>query len=96
MTGAINNLAASAAGAPLTSSQGVKSKREADTRETERRRRIQDEFHQVDQTETAEAVRGAEDSTQEQTREDHEQHAMGYSPRGRAKGDDHPKLDLSA
>ena len=97
MTGAINNLAASAAGAPLSSAKGVKDKREVERREAERRRGIRDEFHsQVDQTETVEAVRGAEDSTQEQTREDHEQHASGYSARGRPTGDDHPKLDLSA
>ncbi|MEZ6318787.1 MAG: hypothetical protein R3B49_08545 [Phycisphaerales bacterium] len=97
MTGAINNLAASAAGAPLTSAQGVKAKREEETREAKRRRGIRDEFHsEVDQTESAEAVRGAEDSTQEQTREDHEEHATGYSARGRPKGDDHPRLDLSA
>ena len=96
MTGAINNLAASHAGAPLTSHQAVKEKRREETRVAEKRRARDAYEPVVTEVEAGEAVRTAEDSTQEQTREDHQQHAVGYEPTGRAMTDRSPRVDLSA
>ncbi|GJM18024.1 MAG: hypothetical protein DHS20C14_02370 [Phycisphaeraceae bacterium] len=95
MTGAINNLAASAAGAPLTSAQANKAKKREETQRAQRRARDMFE-HQVEQVEHAEGPRRAEDATQEQTREDHQTHGLEYGADGSAKHGPKRKVDLSA
>ena len=94
MTGAVNNLAASAAGSPLTSAREAKRKEE-----TERaRRRLRAEqprevLAPVDEVELTDAVRNLKDNTQEETHEDREEHpAYGTQPDGTPGR----RIDLSA
>ena len=42
------------------------------------------------------SVRTLKDSTQEESREDREEHGVGYNARAVKRDGDHPKLDLSA
>lgn len=90
----MNNVAASAAGAPLSSSQQVKAKKQ---REQESRlRRAGDAYEPtVTETEHIDAVRNLKDSTQEESREDAQEHGVGYRKQ-RDKPGDSPRLDLNA
>jgi len=93
MTGAVNNVAASSiAGAPQQSRAGVVDKRKAEEAD-ERRKSIRDEFKKsVDEALHAEAVRSAKDPSQEESREDREEHDVGYHKRDAET----QRLDLSA
>ncbi len=93
MTGAINNVAASSvAGAPQQTRSAAKENRKADETD-ERRKRVRDEFRKsVDEALEADAVRSVKDPTQEESREDREEHDVGYHK----KDGDGKRLDLSA
>lgn len=95
MTGAINNLASSLAGAPAASKQASKVKASETFDKTLKRRRIKDEYNaQVEQVEHIDAVRNLEDADQEAAREDRQEHETAYRPPRR---DDQPgRLDLNA
>ncbi|MEZ6244250.1 MAG: hypothetical protein R3B57_14540 [Phycisphaerales bacterium] len=95
MTGAVNNVAASSiAGAPQQSRSVSKENKKADEADA-RRKAIRDEFKKsVDEALAADAVRSAKDPSQEESREDHEEHDVGYH---KHDGDGEQKrLDLSA
>lgn len=95
MTGAINNLAASLAGAPVASNQASKAKASESFEKTLKRRRIKDEYNaQVEQVEHIEAVRTLADADQEDAREDRQEHETAYRPPKRA--DQPGRLDLNA
>lgn len=97
MTGAINNLAASAAGAPVSSQKGVRDKRKADAEEARRRDDVRDRFDKrVSEVEEIDAIRTAKDATQEESREDREEHSVGYRPDGLKFGQRRGELDLNA
>ena len=93
MTGAVNNVAASSiAGAPQQTRSAAKENRKADEADA-RRKGIRDEFKKsVDEALEADAVRSVKDSTQEESREDREEHDVGYHK----KDGENPRLDLSA
>ncbi len=95
MTGAINNVAASSiAGAPQQSRSVSKENRKADEAEA-RRKGIRDEFKKsVNEALEADAVRSAKDPTQEESREDREEHDVGYHKRD--DGGEQTRIDLSA
>lgn len=94
MTGAINNLASSLAGAPVASKQAAKAKASESFEKALQRRRIKDEYNaKVEQTEQIDAVRNLADADQEDAREDREAqngNDMPYAPPR------HGGLDLSA
>lgn len=94
MTGAINNLASSLAGAPVSSNQASKAKASESFEKTLQRRRIKDEYNaQVEQVEHIDAVRTLSHADQEEAREDREEQQTGYAPtKGRRPG----RLDLNA
>lgn len=90
----MNNVAASAAGAPLSSSQQVRNKKQ---REDESRlRRAGDAYEPtISEIEHIDAVRNLKDSTQEEAREDRQEHGIGYRKQ-RSKPGDPPRIDLNA
>jgi hypothetical protein len=94
MTGAINNLAASLAGAPVASKQAAKAKASESFDKALQRRRIKDQYDaKVEQTEQIDAVRNLADADQEDAREDREANqgsSMPYAPKR------HGRIDLSA
>jgi hypothetical protein len=93
MTGAINNLAASLAGAPVTSNQGSKAKAAESFEKTFKRRRIKDEYNaKVEQTEQIHAVRTLADADQEEAREDRQEQQGDYRSNPGTPG----RLDLNA
>jgi len=95
MTGAINNLASSLAGAPATSNQASKVKARESFDKTLKRRRIKDEYHaQVEEVEQIDAVRKLADADQEDAREDRQEHEKAYRPPKRV--DQPGRLDLNA
>jgi len=97
MTGAINNLASSLSGAPVSSAAASKAKAEESFKATYKRKLIKDEYNAaVEETEHIEAVRSLADADQEDAREDRQEHETGYPAYRRASGPDTPRLDLNA
>lgn len=95
MTGAINNLASSLAGAPASSNQASKVKANESFDKTLRRRRIKDEYNApVEQIEQIDAVRTLADADQEEAREDRQEQQAAYQ---RPNREDQPgRLDIHA
>jgi hypothetical protein len=99
MTGAINNLASSLAGAPASSNAASRKKQAEDTDKARRRGRAFDEFlASVEHVEQLDAVRSLADADQEEAKEDRQEHQVGYNAQGgrRAPKDSKPGLDLNA
>jgi len=100
MTGAINNLASSLAGAPVSSDRAARKKAREETAKSQSRARADDEYRaRVDQLEEIDAARKLADADQEEASEDRTEHHVGYDPEGqrrRAGDGDHSSLDLSA
>lgn len=95
MTGAINNLASSLAGAPAASKQASKVKASESFEKTLKRRRIKDEYNaQVEQVEQIEAVRTLADADQEDAREDRQANQSGYP--GPNRENQPGRLDINA
>jgi len=100
MTGAITNLAASLAGAPVSSDRASRRKAREETSKSQSRARVLDEYRaRVDQVEEIDATRQLADADQEEALEDRTEHHVGYDPDGvqrRRPDDEHPNLDLRA
>jgi hypothetical protein len=99
MTGAINNLASSLAGAPASSNAASRQKQAEDTDKARRRGRGFDQYlASVEHVEQIDAVRNLADADQEEANEDRQEHQIGYNARGsrRASKDGKPNLDLNA
>ena len=99
MTGAINNLASSLAGAPASSNAASRKQQSEDTDKARRRGRAFDEYlASVEQVEQLDAVRSLADADQEEAKEDRQEHQVSYNASGsrRASNDDRPSLDLNA
>lgn len=98
MTGSINNLASSLAGAPASSNAASRRKAAEDTDKARRRGRSEDSYKStVAKLEQIDAVRKLADADQEEALEDRAEHQIGYKPKGGR--DDHesrPRLDLNA
>ena len=97
MTGAINNLAASLSGAPVSSAASSKAKTEETFKATYKRKLIKDEYNtQVEEVEHIDAVRSLADADQEDAKEDRQEHQTGYPAYQRALQDRPKRLDLNA
>ncbi|PCI06910.1 hypothetical protein COB72_11185 [bacterium] len=97
MTGAINNLAASLSGAPVSSAAASKAKAEETFKATYKRKLIKDEYNtQVEEVEHIDAVRNLADADQEEAKEDRQEHQTGYPEYQRALKDRPKRLDLNA
>lgn len=97
MTGAINNLASSLAGAPVSSSTASRAKSAESFEKTFRRKRIKDEYNaRVEQTELIDSVRSLEDANQEAAQEDRRAQHTGYPPYKRPLIEHPSRLDLNA
>ncbi|MBO6513726.1 MAG: hypothetical protein JJ974_07165 [Phycisphaerales bacterium] len=98
MTGAINNLASSLAGAPASSNTAARKKQAEDTDTSRRRGRVHDSYQAaVEQVEQLDAVRKLADADQEEAREDRQEHQIGYKRTGQGRSDERqPRLDLNA
>lgn len=99
MTGAINNLASSLAGAPASSNAAARKQQAQDTDKARRRGRVHDSYQSaVEHIEQIDAVRNLADADQEEAREDRQEHQIGYRPQsGQGRKDDRPpRLDLNA
>lgn len=98
MTGAINNLASSLAGAPVSSHRAAAKKSADEADKADRRRAARDEFRSMlDEVEHIDATRRLADADQEEAKEDRDEHHIGYTPEGlRQRGDGAAGLDLSA
>ncbi len=97
MTGAINNLASSLAGAPVSSAASSKAKAAESFEKTFRRKRVKDEYNaQVEQTELMDSVRSLADADQEAAREDRQEQQIGYPPYRRHPFEHPARLDLNA
>ncbi len=99
MTGAINNLASSLAGAPASSNAAARKQQAEDTDKSRRRGRVHDSYQAaVEHIEQIDAVRSLADASQEEAHEDRQEHVIGYTAnRGRGQHDDgKPRLDLNA
>lgn len=100
MSGAITNLAASLAGAPVSSDRAARSKAREETSKSQRRERAVDEYRaRVDQIEEIDATRQLADADQEEALEDRAEHHVGYDTDGvqrRRPDEEHPNLDLRA
>jgi|GEM_PF-1649311 len=99
MTGAINNLASSLAGAPASSNAAARKQQAEDTDKSRRRGRVHDSYQAaVEHIEQIDAVRSLADADQEEANEDRQEHQIGYTPKGGPgrRGDDKPRLDLNA
>lgn len=96
MTGFGPTLASSIAGAPQAERQQVlRTNREARDRARARESQRDEADAPLDKVELTEAVRNLKDNSQEETRDDREQHAP-YSSAGRPvrRADDRQRLDL--
>jgi hypothetical protein len=97
MTGAINNLASSLSGAPVSSAASSKAKAEETFKATYKRKLIKDEYNnQVEETEHIGAVRSLADADQEDAKEDREEHQTGYPQYQRILKPGPSRLDLNA
>jgi len=97
MTGAINNLAASLSGAPVSSAAASKAKAEESFKATYKRKLIKDEYNkQVEEVEHIDSIRSLADADQEDAREDREEHQTGYPAYHRSHQPKPPRLDLNA
>ncbi len=96
MTGAINNLASSLSGAPLSTAAAAKSKAKETFESTYKRKMIKDEYNaKVESIEHIDAVRLLADADQEDANEDRQEHQTGYHNR-RPLGPGPSRLDLNA
>ena len=97
MAGAINNLASSLSGAPVSPSASSKTIAEESFKATYKRRLIKDEYNAtVEETEHIDAVRSLADADPEDAREDREEHQTGY-PQNQGNLKPGPsRLDLNA
>lgn len=99
MTGAINNLASSLAGAPASSNAAARKQQAQDTDKARRRGRVRDSYQSaVEHVEQLDAVRNLADADQEEAREDRQEHQIGYTQKNQKgrKDDRQPRLDLNA
>ncbi|MBL4699134.1 MAG: hypothetical protein JKX70_09910 [Phycisphaerales bacterium] len=97
MTGAINNLAASLSGAPVSSAASSKAKAEETFKAAYKRKLIKDEYNtQVEEIEHIDAMRSLADADQEDAKEDRQEHQTGYPEYQRALKDRPKRLDLNA
>lgn len=102
MTGAINNLASSLAGAPASSNVAARKQQAEDTDKARRRGRVHDSYQSaVEHVEHIDAVRNLADADQEEANEDRQEHQTGYTPqtpqsRRGHHDDEKPRLDLNA
>lgn len=99
MTGAINNLASSLAGAPASSNAASRKQQAEDTDKSRRRSRVHDSYQAaVEHVEQIDAVRTLADASQEEAQEDRQEHVIGYTPKGGPGrlDDGKPRLDLNA
>ena len=97
MTGAINNLAASLSGAPVSSAASSKAKAEETFKATYKRKLIKDEYNtKVEEVEHIDAVRSLADADQEDAKEDRQEHQTGYPAYHRMLKDRPKRLDLNA
>jgi len=101
MTGAINNLASSLSGAPVTSAISSKAKAKQAFEATYKRKLIKDEYNTgVEQTEHLGAVRSLADADQEDAKEDRQgqehQTRHGYPSFKRTLQPRPSRLDLNA
>ncbi|MCA9304644.1 MAG: hypothetical protein KC996_11030 [Phycisphaerales bacterium] len=97
MTGAINNLAASLSGAPVSAANAQSKKVREDSTKTATRRGIRDFYIKtVSETEAIDAVRNLADADQEDAREDRQEHQIGYTRKGQKNSPHNRGLDLNA
>jgi len=99
MTGAINNLASSLAGAPVSSNAASRKQQAEETDKARRKGRVRDSYDaSVEHVEQIDAVRSLADADQEEANEDRQEHQIGYKPQGgrHHRTDDRPRLDLNA
>lgn len=99
MTGAINNLASSLAGAPASSNAAARKQQAQDTDKSRRRGRVHDSYQAaVEHVEHLDAIRKLADADQEEAREDRQEHQIGYTRKNQKgrKDDRQPRLDLNA
>ena len=93
MTGAIPNFQAAAAGSPIHQARQKERARKA--AEAKGRGNSPDDSVEFSEVEQIDAVREAGDAASEETREDHEEHSVGYGPRGGSRGGPRkPRIDL--
>ncbi len=97
MTGAINNLASSLSGAPMSSAASSKAKAEETFKAAYKRRLIKDEYNtQVEKVEHLDAVRSLADADQEDAKDDRQEHQTGYPTYQRSFPSRPKRLDLNA
>ena len=97
MTGAINNLASSLSGAPVSSAASSKAKAQETFKATYKRKLIKDEYNAaVEETEHIDAVRSLADADQEDAREDRQEHQSRYLGYDRLLQSRPSRLDLNA
>jgi len=99
MTGAINNLASSLAGAPASSNAASRKQQAEDADKSRRRSRVHDSYQAaVEHVEQIDAVRTLADASQEEAQEDRREHVIGYTPKGGPgrRDEGKPRLDLNA
>ena len=98
MTGAINNLASSLAGAPVSGHRASAKKSAEETDRSEKRRAARDEFRtMLDEVEQIDPTRRLAGADQEDAKEDRDEHSLGYTPEGlRHRDGGASGLDLSA
>ncbi|MBL4590856.1 MAG: hypothetical protein JKY96_02735 [Phycisphaerales bacterium] len=97
MTGAINNLAASLSGAPLSASNAQRKKIREDSTKAQNRRGISDAYVKtVAQTQAIDTVRTLADADQEDACEDRQEHQIEYTPQGHGNKPSPKRLDINA
>ncbi len=97
MTGAINNLAASLSGAPLSASNAQRKKIRQESTKAQNSRGIQDAYVKtVSQAEAIDAIRNLADADQEDAREDRQENQIGYTQQGQHGKSGPGRLDLNA
>lgn len=99
MTGAINNLASSLAGAPASSNVASRKQQAEDMDKTRRRGRVHDSYQAaVEHIEHLDAIRRLADANQEEANEDRQEHVIGYTSKGGRgqREEETPRLDLNA
>ena len=83
MTGAINNLASSLAGAPASSNAASHKQQAEETDKARRKGRVRDSYNaSVEHVEQIDSVRSLADADQEEANEDRQEHQIGYKPKG--------------
>ena len=97
MTGAINNLAASLSGAPLSSAASSKAKAQESFKAAYKRKLIKDEYNtRVEEVEQTDRIRSLADADHEEAREDRQEHQTGEYLNRQALKPSPKRLDLNA